>query len=158
MARATGDACVSARAPAEGRRWQGIVLALLGASAVAMGAFGAHALRGMLPENAMQIWRTAAQYHFWHALAFALAAMLPGRWSKLAAALFAFGVLLFCGSLYALALGASQCEKCGQDIHFLILAFRTNARIVEVVTPFGGVAFILGWIALGVALGRREGV
>ena len=120
---------MSARAPATARRWQGIVLAVLGASAVAMGAFGAHALRDTLPESAMQIWRTAGEYHFWHTLAFALAAMLPGRWARLAAVLFAFGVLLFCGSLYALAMGAS--------------------RRVGVVTPFGGVAFMLGWIALG---------
>ena len=138
MARATRGACVSTRAPATARRWQGVVLAVLGASAVAMGAFGVHALRDTLPESAMRIWRTAVQYHFWHALAFALAAILPGRWARLAAVLFAFGVLLFCGSLYALALGA--------------------AHWVGVVTPFGGVAFMLGWIALGVALARREGV
>ena len=115
-------------------RWQGIVLALLGASAVAMGAFGAHALRGALPENAMQIWRTAGQYHFWHALAFGLAAMLPGRWGKVAAVLFAVGVGLFCGSLYALALGAP--------------------RWTGAITPLGGMAFIFGWIALGVAMMR----
>lgn len=116
-------------------RWQGIVLALLGASAVAMGAFGAHALRGALPENAMQVWRTAEQYHFWHTLAFALAAMLTGRWARMAAVLFAVGVVLFCGSLYALALGAP--------------------RWIGAITPFGGVAFILGWIALGVAVMRQ---
>lgn len=115
-------------------RWQGIVLALLGASAVAMGAFGAHALRGILSAQAQEIWHTAEQYHFWHALAFALAAMLPERRGRLAAALFAVGVVLFCGSLYALALGAP--------------------RWIGAITPFGGIAFIVGWIALGVAVMR----
>ncbi|MGH8212216.1 MAG: DUF423 domain-containing protein [Rhodanobacteraceae bacterium] len=138
------------------RGWQGVVLGTLGASAVALGAFGAHALRNTLPPASMDIWRTAVQYHFWHTLAFALAAMMqpsfeksgqddrflifaprtsaPAFAARIAMWLFAIGVLLFCGSLYALALGAP--------------------RWVGAITPFGGVAFILGWIALGVALIR----
>jgi uncharacterized membrane protein YgdD (TMEM256/DUF423 family) len=80
----------------------------------------------------MEIWHTAVQYHFWHALAFALAAMMCSRW---AAWLFAAGVVLFCGSLYAMALGAPGW---------------TGA-----ITPVGGVCFILGWIALGLAMMRK---
>lgn len=132
----------------------GIVLAILGASAVGLGAFGAHALRGTLSPMQMEIWRTAVQYHFWHTLAFALAAMMPRSCKKCGqedrffavalrknASAFAsmwllgLGVVLFCGSLYALALGAPGW---------------TGA-----ITPFGGVCFILGWIALGIALVRR---
>lgn len=107
----------------------GIVLAIFGASAVALGAFGAHALRGTLAAQQIEVWHTAVQYHFWHTLAFALAAMMR---SRLASWLFGAGVVLFCGSLYALALGAPNW---------------TGA-----ITPLGGVCFILGWIALGVAL------
>ena len=110
----------------------------MGASAVAFGAFGAHALRATLSPASLEIWRTAVQYHFWHTLAFALAAMMqpPRTSTRVAMWLFAIGLLLFCGSLYALALGAP--------------------RWVGAVTPFGGIAFILGWIALGIALFRRK--
>ena len=122
-------------------RWngQGAALAVLGASAVGLGAFGAHALHNALPPESLEIWRTAVQYHFWHTLAFALAAMMwpPRSVTRAAMWLFAIGVLLFCGSLYALALGAP--------------------RWVGAVTPFGGVAFIAGWVALGASLfGARK--
>jgi uncharacterized membrane protein YgdD (TMEM256/DUF423 family) len=113
-------------------RAAGIALAILGATAVGLGAFGAHALRGSLSSSQMEIWHTAVQYHFWHALAFALAAMMRSRW---AAWLFAAGVVLFCGSLYAMALGAPDW---------------TGA-----ITPFGGVCFILGWITLGLSMMRK---
>lgn len=118
-------------------RTAGIVLAILGASAVGLGAFGAHALRGTLSPMQMEIWHTAVQYHFWHTLAFAVAAMMPARgWpARSATWLLGVGVVLFCGSLYALALGAPDW---------------TGA-----ITPFGGVCFILGWIALGIAFVRR---
>ena len=116
------------------RGWLGVVLGIMGASAVVFGAFGAHALRGTLSSSSMDIWRTAVQYHFWHTLAFALAAMMPSRPARFAAAFFALGVVLFCGSLYALALGAP--------------------RWTGAITPAGGVAFIAGWIALGAALFR----
>ena len=136
----------------------GIVLAILGASAVALGAFGAHALRATLSPMQLEIWRTAVQYHFWHTLAFALAATMQrsreecglgdrvltfalrssasafaARWAKW---LFAVGVVLFCGSLYALALGLPPW--------------------VGAITPVGGVCFIVGWIALGIASMQRS--
>lgn len=135
-----------------------IVLAILGASAVGLGAFGAHALPGSLSPLQVEIWHTAVQYHFWHTLAFALAAMMRSRGlaARTAMWLFAVGVVLFCGSLYALALGALPCEQCGQDVHFLILAFRTHAKIIGAITPIGGVCFILGWIALGVACAKKN--
>jgi len=117
----------------------GVVLAVLGVSAVALGAFGAHALRDTLSPAQAGIWHTAVQYHFWHALAFALAAIMRPRGSAVRWAmwLFAVGVALFCGSLYALALGMPNW--------------------IGIITPFGGLAFIIGWIALGIALVRRRG-
>jgi uncharacterized membrane protein YgdD (TMEM256/DUF423 family) len=114
------------------------ILALAGASAVAFGAFGAHALRGTLDARGLELWKTAVDYHFWHALAFGLAALVPldGRARRIALSAFAIGIVLFSGSLYALALGAPHWTG--------------------IVTPFGGVAFIVGWLALGLAMLRRE--
>ncbi|MFT3792799.1 MAG: DUF423 domain-containing protein [Rudaea sp.] len=112
--------------------------ALLGALGVAFGAFGAHALRGMLDDPALRIWHTAVEYQLWHALAlFALAvAPLPvSRWRRAGAYAFALGILLFCGSLYALALGAPH--------------------VLGAITPFGGVALIVGWLAAATACLRR---
>ena len=103
-----------------------------GASAVLLGAFGAHALRGVLDAGGREVWHTASQYHFWHALALAITCQAPpGRPRRCALAAFAMGIVLFCGSLYALALGAPR--WCGA------------------ITPLGGLAFIVGWVALGLA-------
>ena len=110
------------------------IAALLGAAAVLLGAFGAHALGDTLDEHALAIWHTAVEYQFWHVLA-ALAVALLARDDastclRIAALAFVAGIVLFCGSLYALALG--------------------GPRIVGVITPFGGVGFVVGWIALAV--------
>ncbi len=112
-------------------------VAVAGGTAVLLGAFGAHALSGHLATQAMSIWHTAVDYQFWHALALALAAFAapPGRARELALRAFAIGIVLFSGSLYALALGAP---------HW-----------IGVITPLGGIAFIIGWIALGLALRAR---
>ena len=98
-----------------------------------LGAFGAHALRTVLNQQSMDIWHTSVEYHFWHALALALAVALGrGRSGRVARVAFGIGIVLFCGSLYALALGAP--------------------RWVGVVTPLGGLAFVVGWVALGLSL------
>jgi uncharacterized membrane protein YgdD (TMEM256/DUF423 family) len=111
-----------------------LIAALLGAAAVLLGAFGAHALRDTLDDRALAIWHTAVEYQFWHVLATIAVALLAREGAstclRIAAAAFAAGIVLFCGSLYALALG--------------------GPRIAGVITPFGGVAFIAGWIALAV--------
>lgn len=101
--------------------------------AVCLGAFGSHGLKGKLPENLMQAWTTAVQYHFYHLLALALVAVLihQGVISRLIAAsgvLFAVGLLLFCGSLYWLALG--------------------GPRWLGPLTPLGGLCFIFAWSCL----------
>jgi uncharacterized membrane protein YgdD (TMEM256/DUF423 family) len=113
-----------------------VIVAAAGASAVLLGAFGAHALRGVLDARGVELWRTAVDYHFWHALALALvvAATRHGRARTVASAGFGVGIVLFCGSLYAMALGAPPW--------------------VGAITPVGGVAFVVGWIALGCALRR----
>lgn len=105
---------------------------LIGALAVAFGAFGAHALRDVLDERALVTWHTAVDYQFWHALALlAVGVLARDRATKvlrIAAIAFLVGIVLFCGSLYALALGAP--------------------RMIGVITPFGGIAFIVGWLVL----------
>lgn len=117
-------------------RWPGAAAAAAGASAVILGALGAHALRAQLSPPLLDVWRTAVQFQFWHALALAACALLrPAHSVRLAALAFASGIVLFCGSLYALALGAPH--------------------QVGVLTPLGGLAFIVGWGALGVAMYRR---
>jgi uncharacterized membrane protein YgdD (TMEM256/DUF423 family) len=117
-----------------------IAAALAGAASVALGAFGAHALRATLDEPAPATWRTAIDYAFWHALALlgtaALARDGVTRALAVAAIAFVVGIVLFSGSLCALALGAP--------------------RAVGIVTPFGGVGFIVGWLALGIEGWRRR--
>lgn len=110
------------------------VAAINGALAVSAGAFAAHGLKGMLSPELMETFKTGAFYHLSHALAMAGAALVPGVWSTRAAWLFLIGIVLFSGSLYVLAL--------------------TGLRWVGMVTPFGGVAFIAGWLALAMA-GRK---
>ncbi|WP_109126626.1 DUF423 domain-containing protein [Dyella sp. C11] len=115
----------------------GVLVGLAGASAVVLGAFGAHALRDVLDSRGTELWHTAVSYHFWHAIALVLAVMqADGRSRRVAVTAFAIGIVVFSGSLYALALGAP--------------------RWFGAITPLGGVAFIVGWIALGIALTRRS--
>jgi uncharacterized membrane protein YgdD (TMEM256/DUF423 family) len=114
-----------------------LLVGIAGASAVLLGAFGAHALRGVLDARGLELWHTAVEYHAWHALALALAVVLGrGRSGRVATAAFAAGIVLFSGSLYALALGAP--------------------RWTGIVTPLGGLAFVVGWLALGWALRPRH--
>ena len=100
--------------------------------AVAAGAFGAHALRNRLVPDMLGAFEVGARYHMYHALALLAAAWAVGRWPGGAAVtagwLFVAGTLIFCGSLYLLAL--------------------TGQRWLGAVTPLGGLAFILGWAAL----------
>jgi uncharacterized membrane protein YgdD (TMEM256/DUF423 family) len=106
------------------------------AIAVALGAFGAHALKTRLAADALAVWQTAVQYHAWHALGlFGIGLWLQHAPEKrvlwLAAWLLLGGIVLFSGSLYALAL--------------------TGVRGLGAVTPVGGLAFIAGWVVLAKA-------
>lgn len=108
-----------------------------GAGGVLLGAFGAHALRGRLDAAAMEWWHTAVEYQLWHALALALAVHAGrGRAGRVAEVAFAVGIVLFSGSLYAMALGAP--------------------RWFGAITPLGGIGFVVGWIALGRSLSLSE--
>ncbi|WP_018993615.1 MULTISPECIES: DUF423 domain-containing protein [unclassified Thioalkalivibrio] len=115
-----------------------VIGALLAAIAVVLGAFGAHALQERLSERALATWDTGVQYHFIHALALLLLAALwshlASGWATASAVAFVLGILLFAGSLYALALGAP--------------------RVLGAIAPLGGTAFILGWLSLALAAWR----
>lgn len=111
---------------------------LYGLLGVVLGAFGAHALRGRLDEAMLAVFRTGVDYQFWHALALLAVGLLAGRaaagWLQAAGIAFALGVLMFSGSLYLLALAGT--------------------RGIGFITPLGGVAFIIGWACLIVAVVR----
>ena len=108
---------------------------LAGVTGVALGAFGAHVLQLRLSPDMLAVFDTGVRYHLYHALALLGTALTAGRLeSRLPAAagwLFVSGILLFSGSLY-------------------LLAF-TGIRTFGVITPIGGLAFLLGWTCLAIA-------
>lgn len=122
--------------------------AFLGFTAVALGALGAHAVKGAvlgLPDavDRLNWWEVGARYHVVHALAVGLVAVLSAhvtsRFPNIAAGLFTLGIILFSGSLYVMTL--------------------TGVRALGAVTPFGGLCFLAGWLALGLGargLGRQK--
>ena len=92
-----------------------------------------------MPAELLAVWNTGVQYHLWHALGMILVGLYAGAahdaaWPRAAGALLLAGIVLFSGSLYAIALGAP--------------------KWLGAVTPFGGLAFILGWLALAAAVLR----
>lgn len=106
--------------------------AAYGFLAVMLGAFGAHALKKRLAPDLQAVWHTAVEYHIYHALALLavglLARTLQAPLLNLAGACFALGVLVFSGSLYALAL--------------------SGIRVLGAITPLGGLLFLVGWACL----------
>lgn len=125
-------------APRMGAGWFAAGAALCGLG-VALGAFGAHGLRGRLDPAMLAVYETGVHYHLIHALGLLAvawaAARWPGGWTTAAGWLFAAGILLFSGSLYLMAVA--------------------GARWLGAITPIGGACFILGWIALTVAAVRN---
>jgi uncharacterized membrane protein YgdD (TMEM256/DUF423 family) len=105
---------------------------------VAAGAFGAHGLRARLSPDLLAAFETGARYQMYHALGLIAAAFArthwPGPWPVRGGWLFVAGTVLFSGSLYGLAL--------------------TGLRWLGAITPFGGVAFLAGWICLLLATRR----
>lgn len=120
--------------------WSAIAAVFL-ALAVGLGAFGAHGLKARLDPEHLDIYKTAVLYHFLHALGLLIVSVLPkaGALSTESANsvcwLLAAGILIFSGSLYVLAI--------------------SGVGILGAITPFGGVAFILGWLLLAWKLARR---
>ncbi|HTD31147.1 MAG TPA: DUF423 domain-containing protein [Steroidobacteraceae bacterium] len=104
----------------------GVLLAL----ATACGAFGAHALKSQLAPERLQLWETAVRYQFFQALGLLgiglTLRVIPAAALRAAAALIVAGVVLFCGSLYALSFG--------------------GPRLIGALTPLGGLAWIGGWL------------
>ena len=99
--------------------------------AVAAGAFGAHALRGRLEPRALEIFETAARYQMYHGLAILLCALIATSGARIAGWVFQAGIVLFSGSLYALAL--------------------SDVKWLGAITPIGGLAFLVGWVYLAVS-------
>ncbi|MGQ0649569.1 MAG: DUF423 domain-containing protein [Gemmatimonadaceae bacterium] len=114
--------------------------AVSAALAVAAGAFGAHALRARLEPAMLDVFETAARFQMYHALALLAVAWAAERWrSALTAAsgwLLIIGTILFCGSLYGMAL--------------------SGMRALGAITPIGGACFIAGWACLALAAIRRN--
>jgi uncharacterized membrane protein YgdD (TMEM256/DUF423 family) len=112
--------------------------ALNAALAVAAGAFAAHGLRDRLDARALEVFETGARYHMYHALALIAAGVVASsgaRGAQTAGWIFQIGIVLFSGSLYALAL--------------------TGAKGLGAITPLGGLAFLAGWLWLAWAAWRR---
>jgi uncharacterized membrane protein YgdD (TMEM256/DUF423 family) len=103
--------------------------------AVGLGAFGAHGLRTRLSPEMLAVFETGVRYHMYHALALIATALIAGRMEGIlvvaAAWSFVAGIVLFSGSLYLLAL--------------------TGITLLGAITPFGGLAFLVGWACLAIA-------
>mgnify|MGYP000633012959 FL=1 len=106
---------------------------LSGMLAVVFGAFGAHALKGKLDDQALKVFETAVQYHFYHTFALLVVGVIALNQPqtvllKSSGWLFVIGILVFSGSLYLLSL--------------------TGVRWLGAITPLGGLALIAGWACL----------
>lgn len=115
-----------------------MLAAFFGFTGVALGAFAAHGLKSRLSADYLAIFHTGVTYQLVHTLALLgvalLAMQIPGRLITWAGASFAIGILLFSGSLYLLTI--------------------TGISKLGIVTPFGGLAFLVGWVCLGLAAWR----
>jgi len=114
--------------------------AILGFCGVALGAFGAHALRGRLSPEMLSVFETGVRYQMYHVMALLLVSSAIGhlgaaRLLNMAGWSFFAGILIFSGSLYALAV--------------------TGTTILGAVTPIGGLAFLIGWACLAVFAAAR---
>lgn len=115
-----------------------MLAAFFGFTGVGLGAFAAHGLKARLTAEYLAIFHTGVTYQLVHTLALLgvalLAVQIPGRLITWAGVSFAIGILLFSGSLYLLTL--------------------TGVSKLGIVTPFGGLAFLVGWLCLGIAAWR----
>ncbi|AEA71835.1 MULTISPECIES: DUF423 domain-containing protein [Pseudomonas] len=115
-----------------------MLAAFFGFTGVALGAFAAHALKSRLSAEYLAIFHTGVTYQLVHTLALLgvalLATHIPGRIVTWAGVSFVVGILLFSGSLYLLTL--------------------TGISKLGIITPLGGVAFLIGWVCLGLAAWR----
>ena len=122
-----------------------ITASLLGMLAVITGAFGAHGLKALISAQQLEVWHTAVQYQFYHVFALLFLSTFARPNSRMVKAsfyLFAFGIILFSGSLYLLA--------CRDLLRWGWLS------IMGPITPLGGLLFILGWLMLALAAIRNK--
>ncbi len=116
-----------------------IVAAMSGLVAVILGAFGAHALKGVITPEMLDVYKTGIQYHFYHTFALLAVGILMNfnrsRVLKWSAYLFITGLVLFSGSLYILAM--------------------SGIKALGMITPLGGTAWIAAWILLIVHCSRQ---
>lgn len=116
------------------------VAAVLGAVAVAAGAFGAHGLKSVVTPEHLATWETAARYHLIHAVVLLVVAAAPERAHRWSYMLFLAGIAVFAGSLYLMVgLGAlvGDTSPAAQPL-----------RMLGAVTPVGGALLIAGWASL----------
>ena len=107
------------------------------ATAVTMGAFGAHFLKTKISEDMLSVFQTAVQYHFYHSLGLLIVGLLtiyfkPKKHLEIAGWMMFIGIILFSGSLYILS--------------------TTGSRWLGIITPFGGIAFIMSWVYIAIAV------
>jgi uncharacterized membrane protein YgdD (TMEM256/DUF423 family) len=123
-----------------------IVAVVLLALAVILGAFGAHGLKQILPQESLTSYETGVRYHFYHAFALLVTGMLyerfRTRWIVYAGYAFIAGIILFCGSLYLLT--------------FLKTTNTVGLSGIGIVTPIGGLFFVAGWLSLLIAFINRN--
>jgi len=122
-----------------------ITASIFGTLAVIAGAFGAHGLKAYLTADKLEVWHTAVQYQFYHVFALLFLSTLTRAKSSLISAayyFFTFGILFFSGSLYFL----STADALKIDW----------PPIIGIITPIGGLFFIIGWITLGMAAWRSK--
>ena len=117
-----------------------ILSSISGFLSVALGAFGAHALKAIREEYHLKIYHTGVEYQFFHTFALALVGVLlmkeDSSWLRASGVAFLAGIFFFSGSLYLLTL--------------------TKVGRWGAVTPLGGLLFMVGWALLGVALMKRS--
>ena len=120
--------------------------ALLGALAVVLGAFGAHALKQLLSDKYLAVFETAVRYQFYHVFALVAVGILfkefPNNYLLWSGRLFCYGILIFSGSLYLLTL----LEALGQQ----------GFKWVGAITPIGGLCLIAGWILMVLGITNKN--
>lgn len=125
-----------------------VFAALAGGMAVIAGAMLAHQLKSRMPVAAMEVYETAVRYQFYHVFALLATGILSERFHgsglNRAGTCFIAGILLFCGSLYMISL--------------MMTTGAPVPVVVGVLTPLGGLAFILGWffLTVGILKGRSS--
>jgi uncharacterized membrane protein YgdD (TMEM256/DUF423 family) len=102
--------------------------AIVMALAIALGAFGAHFIKNRYDAYSQELWSTSTQYLFYHAIGIIILGLIPLEKAHIVAMLWIFGIVVFCGTLYAIALG--------------------GPKWLGALTPIGGTAWIVAWLLL----------